>query len=210
MMNPATAALPGKEMFSSENAGPARIPAAPSENPVETNEFSDSAQAAEVGDEPDRIQAQPAEHQAANDQHDELGAAHELVTWNSETASPSIAHSEIPPDPNHRVVGGGLAELKNDHTKLSTAALENPPRASSGVTAHQDDGARHLANAAESFSAIRESNAALSQILGDLVAETRQAAAAHGDSLRAIHGAIQELRCAHQEISSRLNQPQGQ
>jgi len=53
-------------------------------------------------------------------------------------------------------------------------------------------------------------NAALSQLLSELAAETRQAAAAHSDSLRAIHGALQELRRTHQEICSRLNQPQGQ
>jgi hypothetical protein len=51
---------------------------------------------------------------------------------------------------------------------------------------------------------------ALSQLLGELAIETRQAVAAHGDSLRAIQGAIHELRRAHQEILSRLNQPQGQ
>jgi hypothetical protein len=84
--------------------------------------------------------------------------------------------------------------------------------AGGGLTAHahHDAGARHLLAAAGTLRTIHESNAALSQILSELATETRQAAAAHGDSLRAIHGAIHELRRAHQEILSRLNQPLGQ
>jgi hypothetical protein len=84
--------------------------------------------------------------------------------------------------------------------------------ASGGLAAHAhpDAGARHLLAAAGTLRTIRESNAALSQLLAELATETRQAAAAHGNSLRAIHGAIHELRRAHQEVLSRLNQPMGQ
>jgi hypothetical protein len=93
---------------------------------------------------------------------------------------------------------------------LSGLAEHHPTNDHQDDHAHHDAGARHLLAAAGTLRTIHESNAALSQILSELATETRQAAAAHGDSLRAIHGAIHELRRAHQEVLSRLNQPQGQ
>jgi hypothetical protein len=195
--NPSPALIPGGI------SRPAPIPAAAAENPMETNESSEAAHAADVGEnetghaadhghEPDRIQPQSAEHHPTNEHHDDSGMAREPVTRSDEAASLSIAPSEL--------------------SSFAKATLDEPPMAGGGLAAHahHDAGARHLLAAAGTLRTIHESNAALSQILSELATETRQAAAAHGDSLRAIHGAIHELRRAHQEILSRLNQPQGQ
>ena len=190
-----------------EIAGPAHTAAAAGQNRVETTESSDTAQAAEIGHEPERIPAQPAGHHPGIENHEQPGTALEPVTRSSEPASPSSLELKSPQNrPDQPELNG--TSTKDRATITSTAPLENPPKASGGLTAPpmvslERDGLTAL-------SGIRESNAALSRLLEDLAHETRQAAAAHGDSLRAIHGAMQELRRAHQEISSRLNQPQGQ
>jgi hypothetical protein len=224
--NPSPALIPG------ENSRPSHTPAAPAENPVEAGEASGAAHAADVGEnetghaadlghEPDRIQPQSAAHHPTNDHRDDSGMAREPVTRSDEAASPSIAPSELSSFANATLdeppmAGGGLTatvppnaavpgraatpraprrggtprptkKSKRAASTTSITPLETPPMASGGLP-----------------------TAALSQILAELATETRQAAAAHGDSLRAIHGAIHELRRAHQEVLSRLNQPQGQ
>lgn len=190
---------------SAEISHPPHIPTAPADKAVETNESSGTDRAAghpSSGQEPERIQKQPVERPATNDRRDEPGMALEPAARGREATRPSIAPSEIsnfaraaadePPNESNAVppiVDGATSAART----TSIAPSETPPMASGGLAA-----------------SIRESNAALSQLLGELAGETRQAAAAHGDSLRAIHGAIHELRRAHQEVVSRLNQPQGQ
>jgi hypothetical protein len=104
-------------------------------------------------------------------------------------------------------------------SSFAKATLDEPPMAGGGLVAPPMDSAACIPSITPSETPLNGPAqrvasgglpTALSQILAELATETRQAAAAHGDSLRAIHGAIHELRRAHQEILSRLNQPQGQ
>jgi hypothetical protein len=183
--------------------------AAVAEKPGETGKTSDP------GHEPDRSRNQPqpsAQDHSIHDQNDPFppaGAARAVNPERNETAKPSSAGLEARQTGSVQPETRGIASAarnfdpdRNEMPKPSSSGIETP--------ADPDHRVAGPMIGVSGLAAIRESNAALSQLLGELVVETRQAAAAHGDSLRAIHGAIQELRRAHQEISSRLNQPQGQ
>ena len=186
-MNTDTTQPSSPSLKPAEISRPAHTPAAPAENPVATNESSDATHAADLGQEPERIQPRPAEHHPTNDHQYDSGMAREPVTRSDEAASPSIASSET------STFAKATVDEPPNESNVTSVPMAGPMIGISGLAA-----------------AIRESNGALSQLLGELATETRQAAAAHGDSLRAIHGAIHELRRAHQEVLSRLNQPQGQ
>jgi uncharacterized protein YukE len=60
-------------------------------------------------------------------------------------------------------------------------------------------------HSAHTLGLIQESHQAMHQHLSELARECQDAAAAHGESLRTIHAAIQDLRRAHEQIVTRLN-----
>jgi len=139
-------------------------------------------------------------------------------------STPSSAESENPPiGPAQREARRGLAAHEqshepnhphSNHTHQPEHDHNHEPRPHDHHDHHHPaelHAALHLHEAAtRTLSTIHESNRATHHLLQELAGESRLAAAAHGESLRALHAAIHELRRAHQEILSRLNQPNGQ
>jgi hypothetical protein len=120
------------------------------------------------------------------------------------------APAPIPATENH-----GERQPAPGHSHSHSAAHQRSKPLGHHQPSH--DQAKHLRviaaqheQAARTISLVHESNQNMHDLLAGLALESQRAAAAHGDSLRALQTAIQELRRAHQEILSRLNQPQGQ
>jgi len=100
-----------------------------------------------------------------------------------------------------------IAAAPEPHPQVPDSRQHTPPGTSASPADDQVRAGQHLAEqSAWSLSLIRESHQTIHQHLGDLARECQNAAVSHTESLRSIHGAIQELRRAHEQIISRLNQ----